>query len=73
MSIRRCCSVALRAALPWAVFLGTTLVTLAAAAGVVLYPQYRATLRQPIFAGAPVLGYLFERKEHIAFAAVLLR
>lgn len=56
----------------WAVSLAAGTVTLAGAAGVALYPPYRATLRQPIFASAPALGYLFERKEHVAFAAVLL-
>jgi len=46
--------------------------TLAAALGVWLYGPYRAQLRQPIFAFAPSVGYLFERKEHLAFAAVVL-
>jgi hypothetical protein len=56
----------------WAVVLAAAVVTLAGAGGVVLYPRYRAELRQPIFASAPALGYLFERKEHVAFGAVLL-
>jgi hypothetical protein len=46
--------------------------TLAAAMGVSLYGPYRERLRQPIFASARSVGYLFERKEHLAFAAVLL-
>jgi hypothetical protein len=46
--------------------------TLAAAVGISLYGPYRERLRQPIFASARSVGYLFERKEHLAFAAVLL-
>ncbi len=46
--------------------------TLAGAIGVSLYPAYRDQLRQPLFAEAPRMGYLFERKEHLAFGAILL-
>jgi hypothetical protein len=46
--------------------------TLAAGIGVWLYGPYREKLRQSIFISAPRVGYLFERKEHLAFAAVLL-
>jgi hypothetical protein len=46
--------------------------TAAGALGVGLYPAYRERLRQPIFASAPAIGYLFERKEHLAFGAVLM-
>ena len=55
-----------------AVVLATVLVTLTAALGLALYGPYREALRQPIFASAPVVGYLFERKEHLAFGAVFL-
>jgi len=54
------------------VALAVTLATLAGALGASLYPSYRERLRQPIFAQAPGMGYLFERKEHLAFGAVLL-
>ncbi|MBV9945799.1 MAG: hypothetical protein JOZ69_03020 [Myxococcales bacterium] len=54
----------------WAVGLSAGIVTLAAALGAATYPAYRETLRQPIFAGARAIGYLFERKEHLAFGAV---
>ena len=57
---------------PWAVGLATTLATTTAAAGAWLYVSYRETLRQRIFVESPSIGYLFERKEHLAFAAVLL-
>jgi len=54
------------------VALAVTLATLAGAIGASLYPSYRERLRQPIFAHAAVVGYLFERKEHLAFGAILL-
>jgi hypothetical protein len=54
------------------VALAVTLATLAGALGASLYPSYRERLRQPIFAQAPTVGYLFERKEHLAFGAILL-
>ena len=56
----------------WAVGLSVGLVTLAAAVGVWLYAAYRERLRQGIFIHAPVMGLLFERKEHLAFGAVVL-
>ena len=56
----------------WSVGLAVALVTLAAAIGVSMYPAYRETLRQPIFVGSTSVGYLFERKEHLAFGAVML-
>jgi hypothetical protein len=52
--------------------LAVTAVTLAGAIGVSLYGSYRNNLRQSIFAHAPTIGYLFERKEHLAFGAILL-
>lgn len=55
-----------------AVALGTGLVTGVAALGLYLYVGYRARLRQAIFTGAPDVGFLFERKEHLAFGAVML-
>jgi hypothetical protein len=55
-----------------AVGLAVGLVTAVGAIGVALYPAYRDNLRQPIFAHAAFYGYLFERKEHLAFGAILL-
>jgi hypothetical protein len=52
--------------------LAAGLVTAVGAWGVALYPEYRDRLRQPIFAHAPIYGYLFERKEHLAFGAIVL-
>ena len=54
-----------------AVGLAAGLVTVASAGGAWLYVAYRERLRQEIFAHSPVVGLLFERKEHRAFGAVL--
>jgi hypothetical protein len=55
-----------------AVALATVAVTLGGAGGCWLYVAYRAELKQNIFADAPSVGLLFERKEHLAFGAILL-
>jgi len=54
------------------VSLATAFVTLAAGGGVLIYPAYSTRLRQAIFLGAPSVGWLFERKEHLAFGVVFL-
>jgi hypothetical protein len=55
-----------------AVGLACGIATLAGGLGAYIYGDYRDRLRQHIFQGARVMGYLFERKEHLAFGAVLL-
>ena len=55
-----------------AVGLATALVTIVAAVGCVLYVSYRARLKADIFQHAPSIGLAFERKEHLAFGAVVL-
>jgi uncharacterized membrane protein len=55
-----------------AVGLAVGVVTLAGALGAAIYGDYRERLRQSIFQHARVIGYLFERKEHLAFGAVVL-
>jgi hypothetical protein len=55
-----------------AVGLAVGVVTLVGCLGVALYTDYRDKLRQAIFQHAPMMGYLFERKEHLAFGAILL-
>ena len=55
-----------------AVALATAAVTFVGAGGAWLYVAYRAHLKQQIFVHAPAIGLLFERKEHLAFGAVLL-
>jgi hypothetical protein len=48
------------------------LVTVTAALGAAIYPAYRVHLKPAIFAGAPIVGMLFERKEHLGIGAVVL-
>jgi uncharacterized membrane protein len=55
-----------------AVGLSVGMVTVAGGLGAGIYGDYREKLRQSIFQQARVMGYLFERKEHLAFGAVLL-
>jgi hypothetical protein len=55
----------------WSVGLSTGLVTVAGALGLGLYEPYREELRQRIFIEAPRIGFLFERKEHLAFGALV--
>lgn len=52
--------------------LAVGVVTLVGALGAYMYPDYRDRLRQSMFQHAPTIGYLFERKEHLAFGAILL-
>jgi len=54
-----------------AVGIATALVTVGAALGLWLYVGYREQLKRGIFQAAPAIGLLFERKEHLAFAAVM--
>jgi hypothetical protein len=42
------------------------------AIGCLIYGAYRDRLRQALFQQARPVGYLFERKEHLAFGALLL-
>ena len=62
---------------PWRRALGvaaaaTALVTVAAVLGAVMYPSYRAAVKPAVLASAPALAELFERKEHLGVAAVVL-
>jgi hypothetical protein len=50
-----------------AAFVAATAVT-----GVAIYPAYRERIRGSIFLEAPRLGWMFERKEHLAVGAVAL-
>ena len=54
------------------VALTTVLVTAVGALGVWLYGPYRDRPKQRIFLESRSVGLLFERKEHLAFGAVLL-
>jgi hypothetical protein len=55
-----------------AVALSTAFVTAAAAIGLFVYVAYRERLKQGIFQTAPAVGWWMERKEHLAFGAVVL-
>lgn len=53
-----------------AVSLATGTVVATALLGAYFYPSYRDRIKQHIFIEAPRLGWMFERKEHIAVGAV---
>lgn len=53
-----------------AVVLATSSVVATAVLGACLYPEYRARLKHTIFVESPCLGWMFERKEHLAVGAV---
>jgi hypothetical protein len=50
----------------------SALVVSASALGIALHDPYRSRLRQRLFVASSALGWLFERKQHLAFGAVLL-
>jgi len=56
----------------WVCLAATAIVTFAAAIGAAIYPGYRTLVKPVLFAEAPALGWAFERKEHLAVAAVVL-
>ena len=53
-----------------AVSLTTAFVVVTGLLGGYIYPEYRIRLKQHIFIEAPKIGWLFERKEHLAVGAV---
>jgi hypothetical protein len=54
------------------VALAVALPTMVGALGMWIYGPYRDRIKQHIFLDARWIGLLFERKEHLAFAAILL-
>jgi hypothetical protein len=50
----------------------TLLVVVTFALGMLLHEPYQQRLRHRIFVKSPSLGWLFERKEHLAFGALTL-
>jgi hypothetical protein len=52
--------------------LATLFVTVTGGLGIWVYGPYRDRIKQAIFLEAPAVGFLFERKEHLAFGAVVL-
>jgi hypothetical protein len=57
---------------PWAVGSAVALPVLAVGLGAALYPAYRRRVRGELFREDLALGWLFERKEHLAFGVVVL-
>ncbi len=55
-----------------AVLASTLVATLAVVLGATIYPTYSKELRKEIYLASMRHGYLFERKEHLAFAALAL-
>ncbi len=55
-----------------AVVLATATATLAGGLGALIYDDYSRTLRRAIYLASVKHGLLFERKEHLAFAAIAL-
>jgi hypothetical protein len=53
-----------------AVAFTTSLVVVTSLLGGSIYPEYRARIKQHLFIEAPKLGWMFERKEHLAVGAV---
>ncbi len=54
------------------VLLSTAITACAFAVGLSIYGDYRATVKPGLFAAAPSVGYLFETKEHLAYATICL-
>jgi hypothetical protein len=54
------------------VALATASVVVAGLLGATIYPHYRERVKQELFLQAPGVGWLFERKEHLAVGALAL-
>ena len=52
--------------------IAAVLVLATSALGLAMHDGYRARLRQKLFLASMTLGWLFERKQHLAFGAALL-
>jgi hypothetical protein len=52
------------------VSLATAFATATGLLGAYIYPEYRLRLKQRIFIESPSIGWLFERKEHLAVGAI---
>lgn len=50
--------------------LATCLISIAGAIGAYVYPLYRMKLKQDIFIHSQTIGWMFERKEHLAVGAI---
>lgn len=52
--------------------LATAFVTAAAISGALIYDSYRQRIRPHLFHESPTIGWMFERKEHLALGAAVL-
>jgi hypothetical protein len=52
--------------------IAAALVLATSAIGLAMHDGYRARIRQKLFIASTTLGWLFERKQHLAFGATLL-
>jgi hypothetical protein len=48
------------------------LITATVALGATIYPAYRGQLKPTIFAESPIVGMIFERKEHLGVGTLVL-
>ena len=55
-----------------AMSLGLSLITAALALGLFFYGDYRALVKRELFTENPMVGLLFETKEHLSYAAFTL-
>jgi hypothetical protein len=55
-----------------ACLLATALATATGFLGFLLYPDYRRAIKPVLFEESPRIGWAFERKEHLAIAAIAL-
>lgn len=56
----------------WAISLSTAFAVSAFSMGIFIYEDYRSTVKRELFRMSRTAGYLFETKEHLAFAVVTL-
>lgn len=63
---------ALTRGLWWSVVLTTGLTVVAFGSGLLIYEGYRTEVKRPLFLSEPTVGYLFETKEHVAWAVLSL-
>lgn len=56
----------------WAISFAGVLPAVAFGAGMLIYQDYRVLVRRGLFQASPAAGFLFETKEHLGFAAIVL-
>jgi hypothetical protein len=56
----------------WAIAASSIATSLAFGLGISIYEAYRETIKRSLYIEAPQAGWLFETKEHLAFAVIAL-